>query len=153
PCCATKPDSISARCRFRVFARCYDRKRKLVTLTEANRMVMSVALEDAKAGEYRIEGDGTNLKGGSSIVPLFGSPTNRNGGDAPQAFLSQGDPSRATRAHFHALDQFQIVMKGKGRLGRHDLIPYGVHFARAYTPYGPLVADAVGMTHLTLRAH
>src|SRR5262249_24189545 len=35
------------------------------------------------------------------------------------------------------------VVDGKGTLGRHEISPYTVHFARAYTPYGPLVSDTV----------
>jgi rubredoxin len=42
-------------------------------------------------------------------------------------------------------------VQGKGTIGRHALNPYSVHFARAHTPYGPLVASAEGMTFITLR--
>jgi len=72
--------------------------------------------------------------------------------DAPSAFLAQYEPGDRSCAHFHTVDQFQILVKGKGQLGRHDVAPYYVHFARAYTPYGPLHADqATGWTFMTLR--
>jgi len=72
--------------------------------------------------------------------------------DAPSAFLARYDPGDSSCTHFHAVDQFQILVKGKGRLGRHEVSPYYVHFSRAYTPYGPLHADEeVGWTFMTLR--
>jgi len=72
--------------------------------------------------------------------------------DAPSAFLARYDPGDSSCTHFHSVDQFQILVKGKGRLGRHEVSPYYVHFSRAYTPYGPLHADEeVGWTFMTLR--
>lgn len=72
---------------------------------------------------------------------------------APTAFLAQYPPDEHSSAHYHAVDQFQILVKGSGELGRHSVQPYYVHFSRAYTPYGPLHADAVtGWTFMTLRA-
>ena len=72
--------------------------------------------------------------------------------DAPSAFLAQYDPGDNSSTHFHEVDQFQILVKGKGRLGRHEVEPYYVHFSRAYTPYGPLQADEhTGWTFMTLR--
>ena len=61
--------------------------------------------------------------------------------DAPTAFLAQYDPGDKSCPHFHQVDQFQILVQGKGTLGRHAVEPYSVHFSRAYTPYGPLYSD------------
>src|SRR5262245_25555331 len=72
--------------------------------------------------------------------------------DGPTAFLAQYPPGDNSSTHYHAVDQFQILVQGKGRMGRHDVAPYFVHFARAYTPYGPLHADEkTGWTFMTLR--
>ena len=72
--------------------------------------------------------------------------------DAPTAFLAKYDPGDRSCAHFHAVDQFQILVQGKGQFGRHEVAPYYVHFARAYTPYGPLHSDQqTGWTFMTLR--
>jgi rubredoxin len=72
--------------------------------------------------------------------------------DAPTAFLAKYDPGDRSSAHFHAVDQFQILVQGRGEFGRHEVAPYHVHFARAYTPYGPLHADEqAGWTFMTLR--
>jgi rubredoxin len=62
--------------------------------------------------------------------------------DAPTAALNRYTPeSRVSAAHFHQVDQFQVIMEGSGDFGRHPVKPYCVHFSRAYTPYGPLTAD------------
>ena len=55
-------------------------------------------------------------------------------------------------AHYHGADEFQVVVEGKGKMGRHEFTPVTVHFARAYTPYGPLFPDPDGgWGFLTLR--
>lgn len=105
-------------------------------------MPLAVALQDVKGNQQRRDLEGGALRRTSFI---------ESGKDAPQAFMVQYDPNRVSRAHFHEVDQFQIVIDGKGKIGRHELRPYCVHFARAHTPYGPLVADGEGMTFLTLR--
>jgi len=71
---------------------------------------------------------------------------------APTAFCNRYDPGSTSTAHFHAVDQFQIIVDGKGLFGRHDVSPYCVHFSRAYTPYGPLQSDPQeGWAFVTLR--
>ena len=106
-------------------------------------MAIAVALDDVKDKQVKRELEGGALHRTSFIE----SPE----AGAPQAFMVQYDPNRVSRAHFHHVDQFQIVVRGEGKLGRHDVEPYSVHFARAFTPYGPLVASPQGMTFLTLR--
>jgi rubredoxin len=73
--------------------------------------------------------------------------------DAPMAFLAEGTPGRVINPHFHDVDQFQVIVSGGGKLGKHDLHMHAVHFSRAHTPYGPLAADDKGLGFLTLRAH
>ena len=74
------------------------------------------------------------------------------GQDAPQAFLAESTPKRLLRTHYHEVDQFQIIMHGGGVLGKHKLAPLGVHFTRAYTPYGPIINNDQGIGFMTLRA-
>ena len=71
----------------------------------------------------------------------------------PQIFLVDypGKPGVAVRPHFHSVDQFQVFWKGD-RVGRHAIRPYFVHYADAYTPYGPIVDAGDGVTYLTVRA-
>jgi rubredoxin len=106
-------------------------------------MPTAVALEDVEGTLVRQELEGGGVRRRSFIE------TRQPG--SPQAFIVQYDPNRHSRAHFHEVDQFQIIVEGKGKIGRHELRPYSVHFARAHTPYGPLVSDAEGMTFVTLR--
>src|SRR5262249_12744627 len=63
------------------------------------------------------------------------------------------EPGRVSSAHFHIADQFQVVVAGKGKFGRHNVSPYTVHFSRAYTGYGPLRVDPeTGWAFITLRS-
>ena len=108
-------------------------------------MALAVAFEDVE--KNREKRDAPGKTGGSTI--FFGS---RDTPDFPHARLAEQDPGRVTAPHFHIRDQFQIVVGGKGKFGRHEIAPYGVHFTRAYTPYGPLISDAVdGLKFIVLR--
>jgi hypothetical protein len=53
--------------------------------------------------------------------------------------------------HFHRQNQFQVFVAGSGSIGRHALAPVVVHYAGAYTGYGPLVAGPQGIHYFTLR--
>jgi rubredoxin len=103
-----------------------------------------VAIEDAETRKLiRVN----NVK-----IPFMG-PFSAAPGEAV-AFMIQDQPQRTTRAHYHAVDQFQVIVGGKGKFGRHDVSPYSVHFSRAHTPYGPLLPaqETGGWSFLTLRA-
>jgi len=71
----------------------------------------------------------------------------------PQFILIENSPGRVIRTHYHDVDQFQIVVAGSGRFGKHKVAPFSVHFARAYTPYGPITAGSEGLAWLTIRAN
>ena len=128
-------------------------------------MALAISFEDATVKQLRHDGNKEGVVGGATVTPFFGSRHTRqqpsglgshNSEDVeiPDATLTQFDPGKISRPHFHLNDQFQVVVDGKGTLGRHDLTPYSVHFSRAYTPYGPLVSDCrCGMTLFILRAH
>ena len=72
--------------------------------------------------------------------------------DSPQGFLIESSPNRLLRTHFHEVDQFQVIVAGDGTLAKHDLTYGGVHFARAFTPYGPIMNGKGGLSFLTLRS-
>jgi rubredoxin len=102
-----------------------------------------VAFEDAKAQQFRLRDCATN-------TPFLKS--SKDTPDLPVAFISRGDLKRTVAPHWHRVDQFQIVAEGKGKLGRHEVFPYCVHFTRAYTPYGPIVDDGKNaISFFTLR--
>ena len=90
------------------------------------------------------------VKGGSRWNTNFFQP--EKGTRLPQAFLVENTPHRVLRTHYHDVDQFQVIMQGSGTLGKHEVHPYSVHFARAHTPYGPITAGASGIAWLTIRA-
>jgi uncharacterized protein YjbI with pentapeptide repeats len=54
-------------------------------------------------------------------------------------------------AHFHAVNQFQVVVEGEGTLGKRAVYPWTVHYTNGFTGYGPLCAGAAGMAFFTLR--
>jgi rubredoxin len=83
-------------------------------------------------------------------TPFLVPPLDSSG--EPHAFLAEGTPQRTIGTHFHIVDQFQVIVSGGGVLGKHDLAIHAVHFARAHTPYGPIIAGKDGLGFLTLRA-
>ena len=80
----------------------------------------------------------------------LGSDT--SGRDTPQALLVEQSANSVIPAHFHGIDQFQVVVKGGGMLGKHAVRPVCIHFAAAYTGYGPVNAEEDGIFYFTLRA-
>lgn len=66
----------------------------------------------------------------STSIPFFRARPDTP--DAPTAFLAQYDPGDTSCPHFHEVDQFQILVQGKGTLGRHAVEPYYVHFSRLH---------------------
>jgi rubredoxin len=77
-----------------------------------------------------------------------------NDPDMPHASLNGHEPGAYfNEAHFHENDQFQVVIDGKFKIGKHELTPYCIHFTRAHTPYGPLVSDGCAFSFMVMRAH
>lgn len=112
-------------------------------------MALALSFEDSK--QIRTEGSvKLGTKGGAFRNVFFHDPDIP---DFPDGHLTQRDPGRSSPAHFHLVDQFQIVIDGKLRIAGHEIKPYGVHFSRAYTPYGPVIADAdAGSAFYVLRS-
>jgi hypothetical protein len=69
----------------------------------------------------------------------------------PDAYIIEQKPLSSGGPHFHLQDEFQIVMSGAGAIGKHAVRAFSVHYAGAYTPYGPIDAGAEGIAYLTLR--
>ncbi|WP_127783181.1 hypothetical protein [Rhodococcus sp. X156] len=74
-----------------------------------------------------------------------------DGEDGYQAYLvTQQAP--LLRPHFHEVDQFQVVVGGRGRLGRDEVGVGVVHYSDGHTPYGPITTDDPdGLAYFTLR--
>lgn len=72
--------------------------------------------------------------------------------DGPQGYLSELPiPGAVIAPHFHDVDQFQVFVGGGGRIGASAVRPVSFQYADAFTPYGPIVADATGISFFTLR--
>ena len=85
------------------------------------------------------------------ISDFFGDHTAR--GEGPQGFLVEfPNPGGHIRPHFHDVNQFQVVVEGNCRVGTHPAASVAVHYADAYTTYGPIVAGDQGFSFFTLRA-
>jgi len=69
----------------------------------------------------------------------------------PMAFLVEKDAAAVVKPHFHAADQYQVIVQGSGRLGIHDVATVAVHYTDAYSAYGPIIAADEGVSWFTLR--
>ncbi len=70
----------------------------------------------------------------------------------PQAYLADlVNAGASIGAHFHDVDQFQLFVRGTGRLGRWPLTDRTFHYADAFTTYGPIVSEDAGVSFFTLR--
>ena len=108
-------------------------------------MTSFVAWDDVQGSREQLGTPGSEIWRTHFLKPVQGTRE-------PQAFLVEYAPARALRVHFHDVDEFQIVVAGQGMFGKHAIRPHAVHFASAFTPYGPIVAGAQGLSFLTLRA-
>jgi len=71
---------------------------------------------------------------------------------SPTAFLIEQPPHASLHTHWHGENQFQVFVQGSGSIGKDTLGPYTVHYAGAYTGYGPILAGDNGLSYFTLRA-
>ena len=71
---------------------------------------------------------------------------------APQAFLIDQVPNWTLPVHYHTEHQFQVIARGSGTLGRHQLSPFAIHYTSPESGYGPIVSAQDGLSYFTLRA-
>lgn len=116
-------------------------------------MPLVVAMSEIPENRKNVRGSTTPGSPGALLTHFFRAT--RDAPEAPTAQLNryEGDgASRYSAAHFHEVDQFQIIMDGSGDFGRHRVEPYYIHFSRAHTAYGPLQSDKdTGWAFLVLR--
>ena len=70
----------------------------------------------------------------------------------PSMFLVEQDPGSVLKTHYHRQNQFQLFVRGRGNIGPHVLSPNTLHYAGAYTGYGPITAGPEGLAYFTIRA-
>lgn len=72
--------------------------------------------------------------------------------EMPHAFTIEEQNSGPIPAHFHRVPQFQVITGGHGKLGRHDVRGFAVHYTDPYTAYGPIVpGEGATLSYYTLR--
>ncbi len=71
---------------------------------------------------------------------------------SPTVFLVEQPPNYELLSHFHRQNQFQLFVDGTGSIGRETLGAITVHYAGAYTGYGPLLSGPQGIQYFTIRA-
>ena len=110
-------------------------------------MATVIAYDDAKVNQVTR----TGVDGSRNVsTPLLGK---RGNPDLPLASLVTFAPGRLSTPHFHDVPQYQIMLGGRGKLGRHDIKTNTVHFSRPNTPYGPFTAaDDCSLTCLIIRS-
>ena len=92
------------------------------------------------------------LENGFSFHRSEWMQSERGPGLSPTVFLVEQPPHSVLAPHFHTQNQFQVVREGSGTLGTHVVGPGSVHYAGAFTGYGPLVAGPAGLSYFTIRA-
>jgi hypothetical protein len=71
---------------------------------------------------------------------------------SPTVALIEQPPNSVLVPHFHRQNQFQLFVDGSGTIGAAELSPLTIHYAGAYTGYGPLVAGPDGIKYFTMRS-
>jgi len=96
------------------------------------------------------------MGGGKATKTLYLGPWDKpktpEPGVSPQAYTVRQEHQNITHAHYHQTEQWQVIIEGKGKLGRADVAPVALHFTDPYTAYGPIVPEPEGLTYFTLRA-
>ncbi len=88
--------------------------------------------------------------GTTTDLRYFGKFSGRD--TTSEAFLVHVQ-DREVRAHFHPVDQFQILLGAPGsRYQRHELPAFTLHYADAYATYGPMSGEDPPLRFFTLRA-
>src|SRR5689334_14715201 len=119
-------------------------------------MILTASPEQAVATRRRGESNGstfwhTTFLGSNLFTRTADAPPPATDAVYPMAFLVEQDPGAVTQSHFHQADQFQVIVGGSGDLGTHTIRDVAVHYAGAFTAYGPIRAGADGVTYFTLR--
>jgi hypothetical protein len=86
---------------------------------------------------------------GQFATEFIGSKSEDHHG--PVAYFVELPAGGTIRPHFHRANQFQLVVRGGGTIGKRPLAPGYLHYADAFTPYGPIQAGAEGLAFLSLR--
>lgn len=87
-------------------------------------------------------------------MPYFKAEWMESGDDpmlSPTIFMVEQPPNSTVDPHFHAQNQFQLFVEGSGVIGQSAIQIVTVHYAGAYTGYGPLASGPEGIKYFTIR--
>ena len=114
-------------------------------------MVLTVSAAQGFANTRRV----TLPNGGEFVRSVFigtqDKPANPDP-HQPQFYTVEQMPETVIDPHYHAVEQWQVIVSGYGTLGRHVAKPVAVHYVDRYTGYGPIIAGKQGLTYYTVRA-
>src|SRR5258707_13685728 len=100
-------------------------------------MILAVSADEVERATVPRTSVPNERNSGSGVIlgsaNYFGN--NRAINRGPQGFYVNFGPNFHISPHFHRVDQYQIVVRGSGRIGTHDLSPVSVHYADGFTPY------------------
>ena len=109
-------------------------------------MILAQSLAEARAQRtQRVLPDGRAIWV-SRVFPTSGATP-----EMPMASFVEQLAHTVIPTHFHAVNQFQVLVEGQGTLGKRAVHPWTVHYTNGFTGYGPLCAAAAGMAFFTLR--
>jgi hypothetical protein len=109
-------------------------------------MILAQSLATARAQRtQRVLPDGRTIW----VSQVF--PASDETPEMPMASFVEQLAHTTIPSHFHAVNQFQVVVEGEGTLGKRAVYPWTVHYTNGFTGYGPLCAGAAGMAFFTLR--
>ncbi len=116
-------------------------------------MILTADSEAVRAANRRKTANGWNTRfiGENRTTLKQGEAPPASGSLYAMAFLVEKEAGAVVRPHFHEADQFQVVVQGGGRLGRHDIGTVAVHYTDAWSAYGPIIAAGEGVSWFTLR--
>jgi uncharacterized protein YjbI with pentapeptide repeats len=109
-------------------------------------MILAQSLAAARAQRTpRVLPDGRTIWV-SQVFPVSGATS-----EMPVASFVEQLPHTIIPSHFHAVNQFQVLVEGQGTLGKRAVHPWTVHYTNGFTGYGPLCAAAAGLAFFTFR--
>jgi hypothetical protein len=123
-------------------------------------MMLTASSSEARQTRKRDSADGTGFwrttfigvdAGVRGVASVPDEPMPESAALYPVAFLIELDPNAVLGQHFHRANQFQVFVAGNGQLGKHAVESVFVHYANAYSAYGPVCAGGAGLHFLTLR--
>jgi hypothetical protein len=129
----------------------YDLREEENAVVQTVSVVLTVSAEQGFANSRRV----TLPNGGEFVRSVFiGTQDKPAHPDPhqPQFYTVEQMPETIIDPHYHAVEQWQVIVSGAGTLGRHVAKPVAVHYVDRYTGYGPIVAGKQGLTYYTVRA-